>query len=349
MHLELTQVRKTFGQVPAIHEVSFGVERGEFFTLLGPSGSGKSTILRLIAGFELPDSGEIFLKGAGLGTTPPYRRPVNTVFQHYALFPHLSVFENVAFGLRMQRLSASEIRRRVEDALGMVQMDAAAARQPHQLSGGEQQRVALARALVNRPELLLLDEPLGSLDLKLRQQMQAELKSLQHQIGITFLYVTHDQQEALALSDRVAVMDRGRILQVGTPREIYERPSSRFVAEFVGQVTFLSGYVRSAGEGFVEVIVNGVPLQRVPASASVAVGSRVLLLLRPEWVRLDRDGDGLPGRVVRVLYHGGETLCTIRLETDLEVMARSTSGHSIGEEVRVSWDPAHQHLLPEPS
>ncbi|MFQ5961027.1 MAG: ABC transporter ATP-binding protein [Candidatus Methylomirabilales bacterium] len=350
MHLELKQVRKTFGQVPAIQEVSFGVEQGEFFTLLGPSGSGKSTILRLIAGFELPDNGEILLKGEGLGTTPPYRRPVNTVFQHYALFPHLSVFENVAFGLRMRHLPAPEIRGRVEEALAMVHMGDAAARQPHQLSGGEQQRVALARALINRPELLLLDEPLGSLDLKLRQQMQAELKSLQHHIGITFVYVTHDQHEALALSDRVAVMDRGRVLQVGTPAEIYERPRTRFVAEFVGQVSFLSGQVQSVGEGFVEVIVGGVPPQRVPASVSVPVGSRVLLLLRPEWVQLDRDGNGLPGRVVRVLYHGGETLCTVCLEADLEVVARSTlSGHHIGEEVRVSWDPAHHHLLPDPS
>lgn len=350
MHLELTQVRKAFGQVPAIQEVSFGVESGEFFTLLGPSGSGKSTVLRLIAGFELPDAGEILLKGEALGTTPPYRRPVNTVFQHYALFPHLSVFENVAFGLRMQRLAHPEIRRRVEEALTMVQMGAAAARQPHQLSGGEQQRVALARALVNRPEILLLDEPLGALDLKLRHQMQAELKSLQHQIGITFLYVTHDQHEAFALSDRVAVMDRGRILQVGTPREIYERPGTRFVAEFVGRVSFLSGQVQPAGEGFVEVIVDGVPPQRVPQSAAAPVGSRVLLLLRPEWVRLERDGQGLPGRVIRVVYQGGETLCTVRLETDLEVVARSPfSGHRIGEEVRVSWDPAHHHLLPEPS
>ncbi len=348
MHLELKQVRKTFGQVPAIQEVSFGVKHGEFFTLLGPSGSGKSTILRLIAGFELPDTGAVLLKGKELGKTPPHRRPVNTVFQQYALFPHLSVFNNVAFGLRMQRLPHPDVRRRVEEALAMVEMGAAANRQPHQLSGGEQQRVALARALVNRPELLLLDEPLGSLDLKLRQQMQAELKSLQHQMGITFLYVTHDQHEALALSNRVAVINRGAIQQVGSPRAIYERPSTRFVAEFVGRASFLSGRVHAAEGGFVEVMIDGVPPQRIPASAAPPVGSRVLLLLRPEWVRLTKDGRGLSGRVTRVLYQGGETLCTVRLDTDVEVVGRSAvSSHEIGEEVRISWDVSQHHLLPE--
>ena len=348
MHLELRQVRKSFDQVPAVQEVSFGVERGEFFTLLGPSGSGKSTILRLIAGFELPDGGEILLKGEALGRTPPYRRPVNTVFQQYALFPHLTVVDNVAFGLRMQRLPREEIHSRVEEVLQMVQMIAAGARKPHQLSGGEQQRVALARALVNRPELLLLDEPLGSLDVKLRHQMQSELKMLQHRVGVTFLYVTHDQEEALALSDRVAVMDRGRILQVGTPREIYERPSTRFVAEFVGRANFLSGRIRSAREGFVEVIVDGVPPQHVPVKVTPPIGCGVSLLLRPEWVKLEKDGDGLPGRVTRALYQGGETICTVCLETGVEVVARSPfTGHQIGEEVRISWDPARHHLLPE--
>lgn len=346
MHLELKQVRKVFGQVPAIQEISFGVAKGEFFTLLGPSGSGKSTILRLIAGFELPDAGEILLEGKVLGDTPPYRRPVNTVFQQFALFPHLTVFDNVAFGLRMQRLGQPEIRRRAEEALQMVQMVGASARQPHQLSGGEQQRVALARALVNRPELLLLDEPLGSLDVKLRHQMQAELKTLQYQLGITFLYVTHDQQEALALSDRVAVMDRGRILQVGTPREIYERPSTRFVAEFVGRASFLAGRVGSRGDRFAEVIVDGVPPQRVPVPVAPPVGSRVWLLLRPEWVRLSTDGHGLPGRLIQMLYHGGETLCTIRLETGLEILAKSSvAGHLLGDEVHVTWDPSHHHLV----
>lgn len=350
MHLELKQIRKTFGQVPAIQDVSLAVEHGEFFTLLGPSGSGKSTILRLIAGFELPDAGEILLKGKVLGNTPPYRRPVNTVFQHYALFPHLSVFDNVAFGLRMQRLSHPEVQSRVDEALAMVRIDAAARRQPHQLSGGEQQRVALARALVNRPELLLLDEPLGSLDLKLRHQMQAELKSLQHELGITFLYVTHDQQEALALSDRVAVIDHGAIQQVGSSREIYERPWTRFVAEFVGRASFLSGRVHAAEAGFVDVIVDGIPPQRMPASSAPPVGSRVLLLLRPEWVRLSKDDRGLSGRVTRVLYQGGETLCTVRLDTDVEVVGRSPlNSHQIGEEVRIHWDPAAHHLLPEPA
>ena len=349
MHLELKHIRKTFGQVPAIQEISFGVGRGEFFTLLGPSGSGKSTILRLIAGFELPDAGEILLEGKVLGATPPYRRPVNTVFQQFALFPHLNVFDNVAFGLRMQRLPHPEVRRRVEEALEMVHMVAAANRQPHQLSGGEQQRVSLARALVNRPELLLLDEPLGSLDVKLRHQMQAELKTLQHQIGITFLYVTHDQQEALALSDRVAVIDRGQVQQVGMPREIYECPRTRFVAEFVGRASFLTGQVRSTGVGFVEVDVDGLSRQRVPIRDAPPVGSRVCLLLRPEWVKLSTDGDGFPGRVIQVLYQGGESLCTVRLGTGVEIVAKSPfAAPPLGGEVRISWDPAHHHLLLDP-
>ncbi|MFQ5881251.1 MAG: ABC transporter ATP-binding protein [Candidatus Methylomirabilales bacterium] len=350
MHLEVRQVRKAFGQVTAIQEVSFGVEKGEFFTLLGPSGSGKSTILRLIAGLELPDAGEILLKGEVLGKTPPYRRPVNTVFQQYALFPHLTVFDNVAFGLRMQGLHSPEIRRLVEEAFEMVHMRGTGPRRPYHLSGGEQQRVALARALVNRPELLLLDEPLGSLDFKLRHQMQTELKSLQHRVGITFLYVTHDQEEAFALSDRVAVMDRGRILQVGTPRDIYERPQNRFVAEFVGRANFLPGRIRSSGEGFVEVTVDGIPPQRVPVVEAPPVGSRICLLLRPEWVKLDSDAHGLPGRIIRVLYQGADALCTVRLETGLEILVRSPfTGHRIGEGVRIRWDPARHHLFPEPS
>jgi putative spermidine/putrescine transport system ATP-binding protein len=227
-------VRKTYGEVVAVDHVDLEVGRGEFFTLLGPSGSGKTTTLRLIAGFELPDAGRIELRGVDVAARPPYERPVNTVFQDYALFPHMTVGENVAYGPRVRRVGRAERRRRADEALELVRLGGYGTRKPVQLSGGQRQRVALARAIVNRPEVLLLDEPLGALDLKLRQEMQTFLKSLQHELAMTFLYVTHDQEEALTMSDRLAVFNAGRIEQVGTPVEVYERPATEFVADFVG-------------------------------------------------------------------------------------------------------------------
>ena len=247
--IELRDVRKHFGPIRAVDGLSLKIESGAFLTLLGPSGCGKSTTLKMIGGFEPPDSGEVLLAGRPLGRTPPHRRPVNTVFQDYALFPHLTVEQNVTFGLRMAGVSQADRQQRVDAATAMVRLAAGDRRKPSDLSGGQQQRVALARALVNRPAVLLLDEPLGALDLKLRTEMQRELRDLNRQLGTTFLYVTHDQDEALAMSDLIAVMDHGRILQVGTPEEIYERPQTRFVAEFIGQTNVLAGkFVRNSME-----------------------------------------------------------------------------------------------------
>ncbi len=227
----------------AVNGVNLVLPSGEFFTLLGPSGCGKTTTLRMIAGFETPTAGEIYIQGQEMSRTPPYRRPVNTVFQNYALFPHLTIEKNVAFGLNVKKMPKAEQQRRVQETLALVQLPTVGQRKPTQLSGGQQQRVALARALINRPAVLLLDEPLGALDYKLRQAMQLELKALQLEVGITFVYVTHDQEEALTMSDRIAVMNQGQVLQVGTPIEIYERPNSRFVANFIGETNFLEGRV----------------------------------------------------------------------------------------------------------
>src|SRR3954449_2070538 len=247
--IRLAGVRKTYGEVTAVDGVDLEIRRGEFFTLLGPSGSGKTTCLRMIAGFERPDEGRIELAGDDVSRLPPAERDVNTVFQDYALFPHMSVGENVAYGLKVKKVAKGERAQRVEEALAMVRLDGYGERRPSQLSGGQRQRVALARALVNRPRVLLLDEPLGALDLKLRQQLQVELKRIQQEVGITFVYVTHDQDEALTMSDRIAVMDGGRVLQVGSPRDVYEEPESRFVAGFVGVSNLLELPVESAAGG----------------------------------------------------------------------------------------------------
>ena len=271
--------------VVAVDHVNLEIPRGEFFTLLGPSGCGKTTTLRMIAGFEMPTSGNILLDGRSVENTPPNKRPVNTVFQNYALFPHLSVAQNVAFGLRSKRVPAAEQQDRVAQALELVRLPGMGARRPNQLSGGQQQRVALARALVNRPTVLLLDEPLGALDLKLRKAVQLELKQLQSSLGITFIYVTHDQEEALTMSNRIAVMNDGRVMQVGTPREIYEFPVNRFVADFIGETNFLSGRVRKSGD-LITLEVEGVMLQGHPAVEGIEVGSQATLALRPEKMNL---------------------------------------------------------------
>ena len=249
--VELRNVWKRFPgpageEVVAVKDVSLQIKDGEFFALLGPSGCGKTTSLRMIAGFELPTEGEIFIHGKPMGRTPPYQRPVNTVFQSYALFPHMTIGENVAFGLEMKKVDKREIQRRVGAALDMVRLSGYERRKPKQLSGGQQQRVALARALINRPEVLLLDEPLGALDLKLRKEMQLELAKLQREVGITFVFVTHDQEEALTMSDRIAVMSQGVALQVGDADDIYEHPNCRFVADFIGETNFLDGVVAAA-------------------------------------------------------------------------------------------------------
>jgi spermidine/putrescine transport system ATP-binding protein len=302
-------VSKAFGRgdaaVRVLHDVSVDIARQEFFTLLGPSGCGKTTLLRLVAGFEIADSGSIRIEGQDVTNAPPFRRPVNTVFQNYALFPHLTVEQNVAFSLEEQRLPRDQIRQRVGEALEMVRMQTYARRRPSDLSGGQQQRVALARALAPRPKLLLLDEPLSALDLKLRKEMQIELKQLQAEAGITFLFVTHDQEEALALSDRVAVMQGGHILQVGPPREIYEAPTHRFVADFIGDINLLDGEATGGG-----VRVAGG--QTLPVQVSRP--GPVTLAIRPERARLVAAGTGvMDATLVHSAYLGTATLHKLQL------------------------------------
>jgi spermidine/putrescine transport system ATP-binding protein len=342
-------VSKAFGATRAVDGVSFSVPRGEFYSLLGPSGCGKTTTLRLVAGFEWPDAGRILLRGRDVAGLPPNRRNVNTVFQQYALFPHLSVADNVAYGLRQKRLGAEETCRRLDDALGTVRLTELRDRKPRELSGGQQQRAALARALVNEPAVLLLDEPLAALDLKLRRAMQGELKKLQERVGISFLYVTHDQEEALTLSDRIAVMNHGRILQEGTAEDIYERPRSRFVADFIGQTNFFEGEVQGAGEVTVVRDAGGRILRCAPTPWA-RPGMWVAVAIRPEHV-VPADGDGasnrLSGILARRTYLGDLVQYHVRLPDGREVVcqrqsddAGRTSSWEVGQEVEVAWDPA---------
>jgi ABC-type Fe3+/spermidine/putrescine transport system ATPase subunit len=306
--LELRQLSKQFGSFRAVDGVSLTVDRGEFLTLLGASGSGKTTTLRLIAGFEAPTSGAILIDGVDAAHLPPFKRPVNTVFQQYALFPHMSVRDNVGYGLRMRRVAPAEIQKRVGRALEMVRLHDLGARAPRQLSGGQQQRVALARALVNEPQVLLLDEPLGALDLKLRRQMQGELTALNRQLGITFIYVTHDQEEALTMSDRIALMRGGRIEQIGPPRELYDRPRSRYVADFIGETNLIP-----AGEGS-------------------------WLSVRPEALAIAPDGR--PGIVTSVVYAGSVVKTHVKLADGTEVISQQAAHlatAAVGDAVRVRW------------
>jgi spermidine/putrescine ABC transporter ATP-binding subunit len=343
--VETRDITKRFGTVVAAQAVSFVVRGGEFFSLLGPSGCGKTTTLRIIGGFEHADAGDVLIDGRAMGRMPPNRRETNMVFQRLALFPHYTVFDNVAFGLRMQRLPDAEVRRRAGEALDLVQMPGLADRKIAQLSGGQQQRVALARALVNRPRVLLLDEPLSSLDLKLRLQMQEELKRLQRELGTTFLYVTHDQGEALAMSDRVGVMDAGRLLQVGPPMEIYERPTTRFVANFIGDANLLDGTVEALGDGTV-TILTGAHLVRAQRAGWEQVGARLTVCVRPERIRVAARGetlDGLWGRVEDRAFSGH--LVKYRLavgEHRLHAAVpyqRGTPLHAVGDEVCAAWEP----------
>jgi spermidine/putrescine transport system ATP-binding protein len=321
--VELRNVVREFptpegGEVLAVNHVSMQILEGEFFSMLGPSGCGKTTSLRMIAGFDWPTGGEIFIEGKSMGHKPPYLRPVNTVFQSYALFPHMTVAENVAYGLEMEKTPKHEIKRRVGEALEMVQLTGMELRKPKQLSGGQQQRVALARALVKRPKVLLLDEPLGALDLKLRKEMQLELKALQDQVGITFIYVTHDQEEALTMSDRIAVMNHGEVLQIGTPVEIYERPSRRFVADFIGETNFLHGQVRVVEGEQVTVYVSELNDELVGIRTSpMSVGDNVVISLRPEKIRIASEKiltlNCFSGKIVNTVYIGSDTRVVVEL------------------------------------
>ena len=337
-------VGKTYGTGPnavvALGDVSIDIEQGEFFTLLGPSGCGKTTLLRCIAGFETPTSGAILLSGRDITHTPPNLRPVNTVFQSYALFPHLTVADNVGFGLKMLGKPRAEVAASVARVLALVKLESFADRLPEQLSGGQQQRVALARALAPAPQVLLLDEPLSALDLKLRKEMQSELKRLQTETGITFIFVTHDQEEALTMSDRIGVMSAGHLLQVGTPREIYDHPVDRFVADFIGETNFLPGRVEA---GAVR-IGSGETLAVPPGSHS----GDVILAIRPEQIKIGAAG-GLSAKVVDYTYLGTDTHYTLALGDGTKMIARvqSHSGDDlrVGDSVAVSIDTQAVQVL----
>jgi spermidine/putrescine transport system ATP-binding protein len=340
--VQLSSVSKRFDDVTAVDAVDLDVRDGEFFSLLGPSGCGKTTTLRMIAGLEFPSAGRVSIFGEQMGLRPPNKRPVNTVFQSYALFPHMTVRANVAFGLQMRRIGRDEVDRRVREALELVQLTGREQRRPSQLSGGQQQRVALARALVNEPKVLLLDEPLGALDLKLRQAMQLELKDLQARVGITFVYVTHDQEEALTMSDRIGVMDAGRLLQVGTPEEIYERPTSPMVADFIGDTNLLTATVKGDGQ----IALDGA--QVVHAETDAAAGSQIVLTLRPERLHLvapdghvDAGHNALDATVTRRVYLGNSVTYDVRAgEIDLRVRQRNAPGRphfDVGDAVQVHW------------
>jgi putative spermidine/putrescine transport system ATP-binding protein len=331
--IRLVGLVKRFGDAVAVNGIDLHVPPGEFFTMLGPSGSGKTTTLRLIAGFERPDSGRVCLSGVDVTAEPPYARDVNTVFQDYALFPHMTVEENIAYGLRIRKVARADRRSRVEEALRMVRLSGFGARKPSQLSGGQRQRVALARAIVNRPQVLLLDEPLGALDLKLRQEMQLELKGIQREVGITFIYVTHDQEEALTMSDRVAVFHDGRIEQVAPPADLYERPASEFVASFVGVSNVLERKVKGGVQRF---------------------------SVRPEKIRMleegeerDTDGHVETGCIREVVYAGPATRYIVDLDeggelTVLRQNLETTSGQALearGQRVRLAWHPEHTLAL----
>ena len=363
--VEVRDVVKQFpnpggGVINAVDHVTLQIYDGEFFSLLGPSGCGKSTTLRMLAGFERPTSGEIYIKGQLMGATPPYARPVNMVFQNYALFPHMTVFQNVAFGLEMEHVPRAEIKRRVEEVLELVRLPGMGARKSTQLSGGQQQRIALARALVKRPAVLLLDEPLGALDLKLRKEMQLELKALQQQVGITFVYVTHDQEEALTMSDRITVMSQGHALQIGAPTEIYGRPNCRFVADFIGETNFLEGTLVQVedGQATVDVKEEGIQVAGLP-QGDLHVGQKVVVSVRPEKIRLLNEKPHLnincfPARVQDVAYIGSDTRVVVRLSQSLKMSVWEQNKLSTldlsayftrGEEVWLTWLPDNALVL----
>jgi len=348
--LEIRHVTRRFGDFVAVDDVSIGIEHGEFFTLLGPSGCGKTTLLRMIAGFDLPDEGQILLDGVDLADTPPEGRPVHTVFQSYALFPHMTVAQNVAFPLKMVRRPADEVERRVREELDTVHLADKADAYPHELSGGQKQRVALARGLVNRPRLLLLDEPLGALDAKLRVEMQLELTLLQKELGITFVFVTHAQYEALALSDRIAVMNAGRVEQLDTPDRIYGSPRNRFVADFIGKINLYDCIVAEAGTEGLGLDVAGLGRIRSAQRADAVAGMRGTFALRPEHARLvPRSQDPslhnhLFGRVKEFFYVGDVTTYVIDLDSGARfqaLLANSAPGRAkffeLGDEVAVEW------------
>ena len=343
--IRLIDLEKRFGPIRAVDGVTLDIRAGEFFSLLGPSGCGKTTTLRMIGGFEMPTAGRILLGDRDITRDPPDKRPVNMVFQHYALFPHLDVGANIGFGLRRRKVDGREITRRVGEALALVRLDGFERRRPTQLSGGQQQRVALARALVNRPNVLLLDEPLGALDLKLRRQLQLELKRIQAEVGITFVYVTHDQEEALTMSDRIAVMHAGRVEQLGTPETLYERPATRFVADFIGSTNLLRGRIEDLGS---VLLASGdvVPV----AHDGLPRGTEIEISLRPESIELSETGTpgALDGRVEQAAYLGTNVSYQVRSAGGLvvSVLAPKTGiRHPVGTDVAMTWSPSDALVL----
>ena len=357
--VRLDHVTKRFGEFTAVRAMELDIPRGEFFTMLGPSGCGKTTTLRMVAGFEEPSEGRVLLDGEDVTNRPAFKRPTNTVFQSYALFPHRSVEKNVAFGLERKRVDRAEVKRRVAEELERVGLSAEAKRRPAQLSGGQQQRVALARALVNRPAVLLLDEPLGALDLKLRKQLQVELKRIQRDVGITFVYVTHDQEEALTMSDRIAVMNRGVVEQVADPETVYERPGTTFVAGFIGVSNLMPGEVVSANGGGAELKLDAGPTVTTRSSAGATARERVHAVVRPEKLSLttagESSGDGasVEGQVESSLYMGTATQMVVLLEdgtrmTVLVPNADAEARHDLpgaGEKARLSWASENIHIV----
>jgi spermidine/putrescine transport system ATP-binding protein len=360
VHLE--RVTKRFGDFTAVRAIDLSIASGEFFTMLGPSGCGKTTTLRMVAGFEEPTEGRVLLDGEDVTARPAFKRPTNTVFQSYALFPHRSVEKNVAFGLERKKVDREEIKRRVTEELERVGLSAEAKRRPAQLSGGQQQRVALARALVNRPAVLLLDEPLGALDLKLRKQLQVELKRIQREVGITFVYVTHDQEEALTMSDRIAVMDRGVVEQISDPETVYERPATTFVAGFIGVSNLMPAEVVSANGGGAELKLDAGPTVRSNSSGGAEVRERVHAVVRPEKLVLraareaaGSDGASVEGQVESSLYLGTATQMVVRLGdgtrmTVLVPNADAGARHELpaaGDAARLSWSSDNIHIVRE--
>ena len=351
--IELVRLRKQFGEVAAVDGIDVSIEAGEFFSLLGPSGCGKTTTLRLIAGFERPDEGKILLDGSDLAATPPHRRKVNTVFQSYALFPHLDVFDNVAFGLRRARVNKADIRQRVTRVLEAVQLGGYEKRKPGQLSGGQQQRVALARALVLEPAVLLLDEPLGALDAKLRKALQLELKAIQERFGITFVYVTHDQEEALTMSDRIAVMSGGHVEQIASPEQMYEEPETVFVADFLGVSNLMRVHAEGADGGACRAKLGDFALRA--GCGEIEHQGETHVVIRPERVVIEpyeaSGANRVPGMIERVVYHGASEQLVVRLATGDVVQAlfvRDGNSHdwSQGTPVQVHLPAEALRVLP---
>jgi spermidine/putrescine transport system ATP-binding protein len=354
--VRLVGVSKRFSaDVTAVEHLDLAVAKGEFFSLLGPSGCGKTTTLRLIAGFETPTTGRVFVGGEDMSDRPPNRRPVNTVFQSYALFQHMDVHDNIAFGLQQRKVPKAEIGARVKAALRLVRLEGYDKRRPRALSGGEQQRVALARALVNRPTVLLLDEPLGALDLKLRKEMQLELKGIQQELGTTFVYVTHDQEEALTMSNRIAVMNKGRLEQLGPPAEIYERPRTRFVADFIGITNFLSGHILGRDGAVLRFETEGGLRLTLPVANGTRPQSATTVAVRPEKIKIRERQEGQPlnvcsGVVSEVIYLGSTTLHRVRTGGGevMTVLRQNDTGDQVypaGCQVHLCWEPSATHLL----